>query len=140
MRAFLKVMVIQMKQQSNNVHGKGEKSLMILAVLVLLLVSFCLFGIICDPGGGGYVEEPPNMVTAANTGSDAEGPKIVGGFVPERHMGPPQAKEAPLFLSWNFINGLFVIIILFEIIVFPLLFWLWFGKQQHMEEQSDRSN
>ncbi|BAL83294.1 hypothetical protein SELR_15860 [Selenomonas ruminantium subsp. lactilytica TAM6421] len=128
-----------MKQRVHDSQSKGEKSVIVLAVLVLMLVSFCLFGIICEPDSG-YEEEKPNIVTAADNGSDTEGPRIVGGFVPERHMGPPQPKEAPLFLSWDFINGLFVVIILFEIIVFPLLFWLWFGKQQHMEEQSDRSN
>ena len=128
-----------MKQQMHDSQGKGEKTVIVLAMLVLMLVSFCLFGIIYEPDGG-YVEDPPNVVTAADSGSDAEGPRVVGGFVPERHMGPPPPQEAPLFMSWDFINGLFVIIILFEIIVFPLLFWLWFGKQQHIVEQSDRSN
>ena len=85
------------------------------------------------------MDESPAIVTAADKGIDNDGPRIVGGFVPERHPGPPPAKEASFWLSWNFINGLFVIIILFEIIVFPLLFWLWFGSRQQMGESSDRS-
>jgi len=115
-------------------HHRGERVVTFLTMLVLLLVSCCLFGIIYEPDGGEYIDRPAPVVTAADSGSNADGPKIVGGFVPERHLGPPPIQESPVFLSWNFINGLFVIIILCEIIVFPLLFWLWFGRQQHLEE------
>lgn len=121
-------------QMQHVTHHRGEKTITFLAVLVLLLVSFCLFGIIYEPAGGEYLDQPATVVTAAENGSDADGPKIVGGFVPERHSGPPPMQESPAFLSWNFINALFVIIILCEIIVFPLLFWLWFGRQQHLED------
>ena len=89
-----------MKQQMHDSQGKGEKTVIVLAMLVLMLVSFCLFGIIYEPDGG-YVEDPPNVVTAADSGSDAEGPRVVGGFVPERHPGPPPPREAPLFMSWR---------------------------------------
>lgn len=31
-------------------------------------------------------------------------------------------------LTWDLINGLFLVIIIVEFIVFPFLFWLWFSK------------
>ncbi len=121
-------------QMQQAMHCRGEKTITLLAVLVLLLVSFCLFGIIYEPVDGEYIDRPATVVTAADSGSDADGPKIVGGFVPARYSGPPPMQDSPAFLSWNFINALFIIIILCEIIVFPLFFWLWFGRQQHLEE------
>lgn len=122
-----------METKTRAVRSRWEKSLTLLAMLVLLLVSVCLFCIIYEPAGE-YLDDPPPVVTASNYGSSEDGPKIVGGFVPERRMGPPPDREAPLFLSWDFINALFAIIIAFEVVVFPLLFWLWFGRQQHVEE------
>lgn len=118
--------------------SNGEKYLTLLVILVLLLVSFCLIGIVCESDGD-YALEPRPVMTAANGGSsDTEGPRIVGGFVPERYDGEEPRRDGLMFLSWNFINALFAIIIVFELVVFPLLFWLWFGKRQSVGEQMNK--
>lgn len=120
-----------MKQQLHNRGSRGEKSLAVVAVLVLLLVAVCLMGIICEPSHG--TELPPAVVTASSAAGNEDGPRIVGGFVPERRLGGPPPNDSSVVLSWNFINALFALIIALEILVFPLLFWLWFGKEQRME-------
>lgn len=57
------------------------------------------------------------------------GPKIVDNPLNEggrpRHLCP-EDKDEPLILSWDFINGLFAVILVLEFIVFPILFWVWF--------------
>ena len=35
------------------------------------------------------------------------------------------------FLTWDLINGLFLVIIVVEFFVFPFLFWLWFSKSKN---------
>ena len=123
-----------MRQRMSSGYSNGEKYLTLLVILVLLFVSFCLLGVICESTDDYYIEAPP-VVTAANNGTAGDGPRIIGGFVPERHYGIPPERDSSVFLSWDFINALFAIIIVFELVVFPLLFWLWFSKPQQLEEQ-----
>lgn len=61
-----------------------------------------------------------------------KGPRIVDGSLAEGerppHPGPgPEDENEPLILSWDFINGLFAAILVLEFIIFPILFWVWFG-------------
>ena len=80
-------------------------------------------------------------VTAA---ASYDGPRIVGGVVPgetvraEEKSGEDKGND-PIFLSWDFINGLFAIIIVLEFVIFPILFWMWFspgsGEWDEKEEE-----
>ena len=108
---------------------KGIATLCIAAVLLLTLT--CLAGLFVEDTVG---EKNPvvSMVTAAGV---KEQPQIVGGYVPEHHQGPPPPRQESIFLSWDFINGLFAIILVVEFVVFPFLFWLWFGKDKRTESK-----
>lgn len=115
-------------------HGGWEKRIMAMFIAAALLLTLvCLAGIfveeVSDKGSG---QRPVPVVTAAGI---EEQPHIVSGFVPERHQGPPPPKQESFFLSWDFINGLFAVILLMEFVVFPFLFWLWFGKGRHTESK-----
>ena len=108
---------------------KGIATLCIAAVLLLTLT--CLAGLFVEDTAG---EKNPvvSMVTAAGV---KEQPQIVGGYIPERHQGPPPPRPESFFLSWDFINGLFAIILVVEFVIFPILFWLWFGKDKRTESK-----
>jgi len=105
-----------------------------LVVAVLLVTLICLVGTFAEENADtdAKINQPASMVTAAGT---KEKPQIVNGFVPERHHGLPPPKEEAFFLSWDFVNALFAIILLVEFIVFPFLFWLWFGHHRHTENK-----
>ena len=111
--------------------ARDKKIVTFFIVAALLLTLGCLVGIfveeVSDKGSA-----PVPVVTAAGS---KEQPQIVSGFVPDRHQGPPPPRQEAFFLSWDFINGLFALILLAEFVVFPLLFWLWFGKDKHTESK-----
>ena len=110
-------------------RSRGEKNLTWLAVGALLMALFCMVNLFCDDEADYQaMPSPPPMVMAADNGED--GPRIVGGFVPERHNPPEIHKNETVFLSWEFINSLFALILVFEFIVMPILMWLWFGKKK----------
>ena len=89
---------------------------------VLLLTLTCLAGLFVED----TADEKPVVVSVVTAAGVKEQPQIVGGFVPERRQGPPPLSQESFFLSWDFINGLFAIILVVEFVVFPFLFWLWF--------------
>lgn len=111
--------------------ARDNKIMTFLIVAVLSLTLTCLAGI--------FVEEVPDkdsaQVPVATAAGTKEEPQIVSGFVPNRLHMPLEPKQESFFLSWDFINGLFAIILLVEFIVFPFLFWLWFGKDKHTESK-----
>jgi len=113
-------------------RGKGKKIMTLLMVAALLLTLTCLAGIFVEEGADTGRNVPAAVVTAAGV---KEQPQIIGGFVPERHHGPPEPRQEAFFLSWDFINGVFAVILLMEFIIFPILFWLWFGKDKHTEHK-----
>ena len=58
-----------------------------------------------------------------------KGPRIVDNPLTDGERPPhpcPEDEKEPLILSWDFINGLFAVILVLEFIVFPILFWVWF--------------
>lgn len=116
-------------------QGRKNKKMAWIVAAALLLTVTCLAGIFVDEIS---VEEQRgeavSYVHAATTGFKEE-PRVVGGFVPHRHLGPPPQRPEEEILSWDLINGLFAVIIFLELVVFPLLFWLWFGKDQHTESK-----
>ncbi|MCR5756584.1 MAG: hypothetical protein K6F95_01580 [Selenomonas sp.] len=117
----------------NSQRRAKRKSIMpLFMVAALLLTLTCLAGIFSEDGSDTVRNAPPAVATAAGA---LEKPQIVGGFVPERHHGLPEPRQEAFFLSWDFINGLFVLILLMEFIIFPFLFWLWFGKHDHTENK-----
>ena len=62
--------------------------------------------------------------------SGHDGPRVIGKspVVDGRSVQAGlDTQEEPVFLSWDFINGLFAAILVLEFVVFPFLFWLWFG-------------
>lgn len=111
--------------------AKDKKIMTICIVAALWLTLTCLVGIFVEEVT--YIDSgKAAMVTAAGS---KEQPQIVSGFVPDRHYGPPPPQQESFFLSWNFINGLFAIILVVEFIVFPILFWLWFGHEKNTESK-----
>ena len=94
------------------------------------MALFCLVNIFSDNEADYNELPPPPPAVAVAADSDGEGPRIVGGFVPERHNPPEIHKNETVFLSWEFINSLFALILVFEFIVMPILMWLWFGKKK----------
>jgi hypothetical protein len=108
---------------------KRIKTLGVVAVLLLTLT--CLVGLFVED----TADEKPTVVAVVTAAGGKEQPQIVGGFVPERHQGPPPPRQESFFLSWDFINGLFAIILVVEFAVFPFLFWLWFGKDKRTESK-----
>ena len=68
----------------------------------------------------------PSLDGPHRGGRGADAP-LIEGRRPD-HLDPDEEEE-PLILSWEFINGLFVAILVLEFIVFPLLFWVWFGPK-----------
>ena len=125
-----------MAQQMRNLSGRGDRKLTLIAVMALLLTVTCLFLVLGAQESSQHVEQPA-VVTAAG---DGDGPRIVGGFVPERRFGPPVTNnEFRNFLSWDIINGLFALIFALEFLIFPVLFWLWFGKQETVEQSHEES-
>ena len=112
-------------------RGRKNKRMTLAVVAALLLTVTCLVGIFVDETS---VVEPQGAVVSYVNAAGSEGkdePRVVGGFVPNRRLGPPPQKPDEEILSWDLINGLFAVIIFLELVVFPLLFWLWFGKEQH---------
>ena len=69
------------------------------------------------------------MVAAADSGS---GPRVVGGFVPEKFHGPPAVRWEGNLLSWEFINGLFALIFALE--------FLYSSKGTILSEMADNSS
>ena len=49
------------------------------------------------------------------------------GAPPVELRDDPAASQDPVFLRWDFINGLFLGILVLEFVIFPILFWMWFG-------------
>ena len=69
-----------------------------------------------------------------SSGRPHKGPRIVNDSLVEGERPPHQGhgpgveeEDEPLILSWDFINGLFAAILVLEFIIFPILFWVWFG-------------
>ena len=113
-------------------QGSMEKGIATLCIAtVLLLTLTCLVGLFVED----TADEKPTVVAVVTAAGGKEQPQIVGGFVPERHQGPPPLRQESFFLSWDFINGLFAIILVVEFVVFPFLFWLWFGKDKRTESK-----
>ncbi len=111
--------------------ARDKKIMMFCIVTALFLTLTCLVGLFVEEVTHDDCGNVP-VVTAAGI---KEEPQIISGFVPDRHHGPPPARQESFFLSWDFINGLFAIILLAEFIVFPILFWLWFGQDKHIEKK-----
>lgn len=110
---------------------RKNKKMTLIVVAALLWTVICLVGVFVEEASDrGRGETVPYMVAS----DMQEQPRIVSGFVPDRHLGPPPNQEEEV-LSWDLINGLFAVIIFLELVVFPLLFWLWFGKEQHTESK-----
>ena len=118
-----------MEKNRRKGRSRGEKNLTWLAVVALLMALFCLVNIFSD-NEADYNELPPPPAVAVAADSDGDGPRIVGGFVPKQHNPVEMRKSDTVFLSWNFINGLFALILVFEFLVVPILMWLWFGKKK----------
>ncbi|WP_303840152.1 hypothetical protein [Selenomonas ruminantium] len=118
-----------MEKNRRKGRSRGEKNLTWLAVAALLMALFCMVNLFCDDEAD-YNELPPPPAVAVAADSDGEGPRIVGGFVPKQHNPVEMRKSDTVFLSWNFINGLFALILVFEFLVVPILMWLWFGKKK----------
>ena len=118
-----------MEKSRRKGRSRGDKNLTWLAVAVLAMVLLCMANLFSDVGKDDEpIPQPPPIATAAD--NTEEGPRIVGGFVPEHHGPPALQWSETVFLSWEFINGLFALILLFEFIVVPFLMWLWFGKKK----------
>lgn len=75
----------------------------------------------------------------ANAAGQENSLRITGGTVPSlpRQPAPPEEAPAPFFLEWDFINGLFLVILILEFLVFPVLFWLWFGPEKKEEDSGE---
>lgn len=107
--------------------GRGAAGFVLRGIAVLLAAAVFVFQV---PSCSSLITIP--RVSAS--GRD-DGPCIIGGFVPENPYGIPEPQdnrefqdpEEPFFLSWNFINGLFLGILVLEFFIFPFLFWMWFG-------------
>lgn len=70
------------------------------------------------------------LVSADNRGAYHNSPRILNnpvgdGIQPLRPCS--DEPEESVLLSWDFINGLFVVILVLGFVVFPVLFWIWFG-------------
>lgn len=115
-----------MVQRGDNLPRHSDKKLTLMALFVLFLTVSCLVWTMWAQDSSYQVEEPAVVVAADN----GNGPKVVGGFVPKRFQGPPAVKWEGSILSWDFINGLFALIFALEFLIFPVLFWLWFGKEK----------
>ncbi len=81
----------------------------------------------------------------ATAAAPYDGPRIVGGFVPGATTVPAEKSgdgkgNEPIFLSWEFINGLFAVIIVLEFVIFPILFWLWFGLGSSGTDDEESEN
>ena len=116
-----------MAQHKDNMPRHSDKKLTLLAVFVLFLTVSCLIWTMWAQDSSYQEEQPVAVVAAADSGS---GPRVVGGFVPEKFHGPPAVRWEGNLLSWEFINGLFALIFALEFLIFPVLFWLWFGKEK----------
>lgn len=128
-----------MKEEKNRRRYTTKESLFILTVAFLFLVTVTAVGVSQFPVGRELMVS--QHVTAA---ASYDGPRIVGGVVPgetvraEEKSGEDKGND-PIFLSWDFINGLFAIIIVLEFVIFPILFWMWFspgsGEWDEKEEE-----
>lgn len=87
---------------------------------------------------GGSSAPLPESVPATAAGQN-DSPRIIGGMVPSlpRRPGPPKDPPAPFFLEWDFINGLFLVVLVLEFLIFPVLFWLWFGPEKKEEDSGE---
>ena len=70
------------------------------------------------------------LVSADNRGDYHTSPRILSNPVADGIQPLRPCSDEPeesVLLSWDFINGLFVVILVLEFVVFPVLFWIWFG-------------
>ncbi|MBE6075205.1 MAG: hypothetical protein E7202_11960 [Selenomonas ruminantium] len=117
------------KAEGKRQRGMPEGLLFVSLALLVIATTFAIF-VSQVPCGGNVI--PSQRGYAA---SEADGPRIIGGFVPEAPRGAPPAElrddpaapQEPVFLRWDFINGLFLGILVLEFVIFPILFWMWFG-------------
>ena len=117
------------KAEGKRQRGMPEGLLFISMALLVIATTLAIF-VSQVPCGGNVI--PSSRGYAA---TDADGPRVVGGFVPETPRGAPPAElrddpaasQEPVFLRWDFINGLFLGILVLEFVIFPILFWMWFG-------------
>lgn len=128
-----------MRKEKNRQRCTRKESFFILAVAFLFLVAVAAVGVSQFSVGKDLM-----VAQHATAATSYDGPRILGGVVPAETM---QAKETagedkgndPIFLSWDFINGLFAIIIVLEFVIFPILFWMWFspgsGEWDEKEEE-----
>ena len=68
--------------------------------------------------------------------------RAAGAIEPPPPPPPAKHKFNPVIeflLDWDFINALFIVIMVVEFVVFPGLFWLWFGpgSSNHTETKKD---
>ena len=95
-----------MKEEKDRRRYTTKESLFILTVAFLFLVTVTAVGVSQFPVGREL------MVSQHVTAASYDGPRIVGGVVPggivrtEEKSGEDKGNE-PIFLSWEFINGLF---------------------------------
>ncbi|MCR5438069.1 MAG: hypothetical protein K6F01_01220 [Selenomonas sp.] len=131
-----------MRKEKNRQRCTRKESFFILSVAFLFLVAVAAVGVSQFPVGRELMVS--QHVTAA---ASYDGPRIVGGVVPgetvraEEKSGEDKGND-PIFLSWEFINGLFAIIIVLEFVIFPILFWMWFSPgscelDENEEEDSE---
>ncbi|SFT73329.1 hypothetical protein SAMN02910356_01857 [Selenomonas sp. GACV-9] len=116
---------------------------LLLSSLVLLLIATTVAIFVSQvPCGGNGVPMQRSYAAA-----DADGPRVIGGFMPESLKGPPpsasepadaSSSQEPVFLSWNFINGLFLGILVLEFVIFPILFWMWFGPGSQQIDEMEK--
>ena len=68
-------------------------------------------------------EAKPTVPEAYRTAA----PQVRQAVPAVRRTAVPAASQDPVFLRWDFINGLFLGILVLEFVIFPILFWMWFG-------------
>lgn len=128
-----------MRKEKNRQRCTRKESFFILAVAFLFLVAVAAVGVSQFSVGKDLM-----VAQHATAATSYDGPRIVGGVVPgetvraEEKSGEDKGND-PIFLSWDFINGLFAIIIVLEFVIFPILFWMWFspgsGEWDEKEEE-----
>lgn len=130
-----------MKEEKNRRRCTRKESFFILVVAFMFLMTAVVVGISQFSVGRELMVS--QHVTAA---SSYDGPRIVGGVVPGETGRPGEKLEEdkesdPIFLSWDFINGLFAAIIVLEFVIFPILFWIWFSPGcSELDEKEDEDS
>lgn len=132
-----------MKEANDGRRYTRKESFFILTVAFLFIAAIAAVCVSQFPVGRELM-----VSQHATAATPYEGPRVVGGFVPgatavpEEKPGDGDKGNEPIFLSWEFINGLFAIIIVLEFVIFPILFWLWFGPGSSGmdDEESERGS